>query len=338
MNSAASTTGLSKWWADRCWKIGKHLDDMGRRLLVRAPAAARVYAWVLAGRRGRPRLFPGWTFACEYFVERRWMALRRGALWEFALERQLVFPLTVAWYGGTRVEVTLGNDQSLCLFVAGSFEPNEFAFLDRVVRPGMTFVDIGANEGLFTLFASRRVGRQGRVVSVEPSSRERASLEANLRRNGIGNVTVVPHALADRPGSARLQIAARLHGGHNTLGAFTYDDVDAVAVEEVAVETLDALAARLALGKVDVIKIDVEGAEVKVLSGGRALLAAHRPILLIEANDGALKGQGASTDALLATLRELGYRIEVFSDSTGEVVPMAPDGSPSANIVAVPST
>ena len=338
MNSVASTTGLRKWWADRSWKIGSRLDDMGRWLVVHAPAVARAYAWLLAGRRGRPRTFPGWSFGREYFIERRWLAQRRGALWEFALERQLVFPLTVGWYGGTRVEVTLGNDNSLCLFVAGSFEPNEFAFLDRVVRPGMTFVDIGANEGLFTLFAARRVGRHGRVVAVEPSSRERRSLAANIARNRLGNVSVVPHALADRAGSARLQIAAKLHGGHNTLGAFSYADVGAVAVEDVPVETLDALADRLALGRVDVIKIDVEGAEVKVLSGGRKLLAAHRPILLIEANDGALRGQGASTEALLATLRELGYRIDVFSDETGKVVPMAPGGRPSANIVAVPAS
>ena len=132
-----------------------------------------------------PRVFPGWTFGYEYYIERGWLALRRGALWEFALERNLVVPLTVRWYGGTRVEVTLGNDNSLCLYVAGSFEPNEFAFLDGVLRPGMTFIDVGANEGCFSLHAARRVGRGGRVVAVEPSSRERRQLERNVARNRL---------------------------------------------------------------------------------------------------------------------------------------------------------
>lgn len=329
-------TGLRKWWADRAWKAGDRLDRMGRRLLVQAPVLARVYAGLLAGRRRPPRCFPGWTFAYEYFIARTWLAQRRGALWEFALERNLVVPLVVRWYGGTRVEVTLGNDNSLCLYVAGSFEPNEFAFLDEVVRPGMTFIDVGANEGYFTLHAARRVGRNGRVVSVEPSSRERLQLDKNVRRNRLRNVTVVPHALADAAGTARLQIAAKLHGGHNTFGQFAYDDAVAVDTEEVPLETLDALAERLALGRVDVIKIDVEGAELKVLAGGRKLLATSRPILLIEANDAALRGQAASTQALLELLRTLDYQIHVFSEVTGEVELLAAGGTLSANIVAFP--
>ena len=55
----------------------------------------------------------------------------------------------------------LGNDNSLCLYVCGSFEPNEFAFLDKVLKPGMVFVDVGANDGYYTLFAAQRVGPCG---------------------------------------------------------------------------------------------------------------------------------------------------------------------------------
>jgi hypothetical protein len=87
---------------------------------------------------------------------------------------------------------------------------------------------------------------------------------------------------------------------------------------------------------VDVVKIDVEGAELKVVAGGRSILATARPILLIEANDDALRGQGASTAAVVDLLRALGYRIHVFSDRTGEVEPLAEGGALSANIVALP--
>lgn len=336
MTDAVSPTRLRKWWADRCWRAGERLDRTGRWLLAHAPFAARVYARLLIGRRRAPQVFPGWVFGHEYFVERRWLAMRRGALWEFALEHELDVPLLVPWHGGTRVEVTLGNDHSLCLYVAGSFEPNEFAFLDRLLRPGMTFVDVGANEGLFSLHAARRVGAAGRVVAVEPSSRERRQLERNVARNRLGNVTIVPCALGGEAGSARLRIAGKLHGGHNTLGDFVYDGTTAAGTEDVPVETLDALVRRLALGRVDAVKIDVEGAELKVLNGARELLGTARPVLLIEANEEALRRQAGSTDDMIAMLRELRYEIRVFSARTGEVERLAEGGALSANIVAVP--
>lgn len=75
-----------------------------------------------------------------------------------------------------------------------------------------------------------------------------------------------------------------------------------------------------------------------VLEGARRTLAAQRPVLMVEANDEALRAQGASTEALLAFLRdELDYGIFVFSPVTGAVEPMGKDSSASANIVAVPS-
>lgn len=329
-------TVFHKWWTDQCWRSGVRLDKMGCWMLLHAPALGRLYAAILTGQQKAPHLVPRWTFGYEYYVERRWLALRRGALWEFALERGLAVPVTVPWHERTRIELTLGNDMSLCLYVAGSFEPNEFAFLDKLLEPGMTFIDIGANEGLFSLFAARRVGVTGRVVSVEPSSRERRQLERNLRRNRSNSVTVVPHAVAEKAGTARLQIAAKLHGGHNTLGSFSYDDVSAVDTEDVPVETLDALAQRLRLERIDTIKIDVEGAELKVLRGGIGILKTCRPVLLIEANERALAGQGASTAAMTRLLEDLGYEIRVFSERTGEVERLVPGSALSANIVAIP--
>jgi len=337
MADAVPTTRFGRWWVKRRRKLAVQLDSLGPRLLDQRPLLARLYARLLAPRPSL-QVFPGWTFGCEYFVEHRWMATRRGVLWRHALRKKLHVPLVLPWHAGTRVEVTLGNDESFCVYVAGSFEPNEFAFLDRTLRRGMTFLDIGANDGLYTLFAAARVGRRGRVVAFEPSSRERRILERNTRRNRLRNVTVVPVALADRAGEATLQIAPALHGGHNTLGGFAHAGVEAIASEQVAVEPLDAVAERLGVDKVDAIKIDVEGAEVKVLDGARRVLMTSRPLLLIEANDEALRKQATSTAELLARLRALDYDIHVFSDRTG-LLERWTDGMPlSANIVARPLT
>ena len=317
--------------------VGYHLDNLGRWLLTHLPAMGAAYAAMLAP--GTPRAIsrPGWRFAEEYYDQRRWLACRRGALWEAAAEYKLRVPLTLPWYNGTVVDVTLGNDNSLCLYVCGSFEPNEFAFLDHVLHPGMTFIDVGANDGYYTLFAARRVGSIGRVVAVEPSSRECVNLKRNIARNRLDNITVLPVALGSACGVADLRLAHRVHSGHNTLGKFAHDGVLAERFQRVDLETLDKVATDLELERVDFVKIDVEGAESSVVHGARHVLTALRPTLLLEINDNALRAQSTSGEALLATLRgDFGYDILTFSTVTGALERLAGSAPLSANVVAMP--
>jgi FkbM family methyltransferase len=90
------------------------------------------------------------------------------------------------------------------MFVGGSFEPNEFAWLDTILRPGMTFVDVGANDGLYALFAAQRVGPQGKVLAIEPSQREFMRLDRNLRLNRLTNVRAFRLAASSQYGEATL--------------------------------------------------------------------------------------------------------------------------------------
>ena len=316
--------------------VGYHLDNFGRWLLASSPRVGGAYAALLAPAAPQPRTQPSWRFACEYYEQRRWFACRRGALWEAARGR-LSVPLTLKWYHGTTVEVLLGNDNSLCLYVCGSFEPNEFAFLDKVLKPGMVFLDVGANDGYYTLFAAQRVEPGGRVLAVEPSSRERVNLERNIARNRLANVTVVPVALGAACGTAELRLAQSAHSGHNTLGKFANDGVQAESMEQVTVRTLDEVARDLGLTRIDAMKIDVEGAEASVIAGGREVLAATRPLIVLEISDKALRGQGSDAQRLIATFRgELGYEIGVFSPRTGRIELLADGQELSPNVVAMP--
>jgi len=247
MTTARRSINAPSAWDRIASGIGYHLDNLGRWLIVNAPAIGSTYAACLAPGVPRLRPRPGWVFAEEYYDQRRWLACRRGALWEAAREKDLAVPITVRWHSGTTVDLTLGNDNSLCLYVCGSFEPNEFAFLERVLKPGMVFVDVGANDGYYTLFAARRVGTSGRVVAAEPSSRERAHLQRNLGRNGLDNVTVVPAAIGASSGLADLHLAHGVHAGHNTLGSFAHDDVVRASLERVPIEPLDAIIDRAQL-------------------------------------------------------------------------------------------
>jgi FkbM family methyltransferase len=327
----------SRAWDSVTSGLGYHLDNFGRWLVARVPELAKIYAAVLAPGVPVLRPHPGWRFAGEYYDQRLWMACRRGALWDAAKKRDPGMLLLLAWYDGTIVEVTLGNDNSLCLYVCGSFEPNEFSFLDGFLKPGMVFVDVGANDGYYTLFAARRVGASGMVVAIEPSTRERINLRRNLQRNRLDNVHVVAAALGATAGDADLRLAQGAHSGHNTLGEFAHDDVKAVRLERVTVDTLDKVASGLNLDRIDFVKIDVEGAEASVISGASAVLEKMRPVMLLEINDGSLGASGMGAESLLQVLRGgYGYEILVFSAATGLVEPFVEGGVLSANIVAVP--
>lgn len=318
--------------------VGYHLDNVGSWLIEHAPSIGRIYASALTPLPPKVAARPGWKFGEEYYDQRRWMACRRGALWETARRKGLTVPLTVPWHGGTMIEVTLGNDNSLCLYVCGSFEPNEFAFLDRMLKPGMTFVDVGANDGYFAIFAGQKVGAEGRVVAIEPSSRERAHLFRNMRLNSELNVTIMPVALGAAPGFVELKLADGRHAGHNSLGKFMHADVVSANAEQVEMMTLDGVVEQLSLQRVDVAKIDVEGAEDQVIAGGLETLRRWRPILLLEVHDGGTGGSWTACRSLLELLkRDLRYDIHVFSLETGEPVPWRPGQPLSPNIVAIPA-
>lgn len=238
---------------------------------------------------------------------------------------------------GLKLDLVLGNDQSRCLYVCGSFEPNEFAYLHQTLSRDAIFIDIGANEGFYTVFAARRVGPRGLVIAVEPSPREYARLESNVAINGLSNVRLVRRALGARRGRAVLHVADAEHNGQNTLGDFGHAGVTAVDHLEIELIDLDSLVVEQGLARVDAIKMDVEGAELEVIKGGLQTLERHKPFLLFELFEAALQKQGASAHAVLAQLKELGYLFYAFGESTGLPHALEQLDSRSQNVLAIHS-
>lgn len=280
------------------------------------------------------RPMPSWRY--DSFLESSDPAtFVRYAIWRTARSspppRQVVIP----WHGGSRFGIVFDNELGQQMFVSGCYEPNEFALLDRVLRPGMTALDAGANEGTYTVFLAARVGPKGRVLAVEPSPRELARLRANLALNDAVHVTVVAAALAERQGEAALKLADARHAGQNTLGGFIYPEVTESGHLIVPATTIDMLAETQRLDRLDVIKLDVEGAELAALAGAAHVLEAYRPLLLLEASDAALRWQGGSLEALLDRLGEAGYLLYRFDTETGLPVPLPGEKDTSHNLVAV---
>ena len=275
--------------------------------------------------------YPGWRLGAG---ERRSGRLLTG------LRRQLWYgvsvPVLTAWVDGLSVFVYPGNETSRAIFVTGNYEPNEFFMLAQVLRPGMIFVDVGANMGLYTLFAARRVGQHGTVLAIEPSTRECGRLLKNVEANSLSNVRLLRNAVSDSRSDADLLVAEDEWSGHNTLGAFAYDTPLATK-ETVRTERLDDIVLREGLSRVDVVKLDVEGAELLALQGAVGILERFRPLLLLELADRALCHQGCSSAQIWDFCRQRGYEIFAFDQRTG--LPVPAQQKPyydSENIVAVP--
>ena len=291
---------------------------------------ARALAWT------RPLgRCPGWRFGSDWDNPDPAFQ-RRREVWQECQARGLREPVLLDWHLGLRCFVHLGNDLSLPLFVGGCIDPNELAFLQQVLEPGATFVDAGANEGLYTLFASRLVGEHGRVVAVEPSRREFARLQRNVEVNELRNVSAHRLALGAQAGTATLTIAEPDHAGQNTLGGFAYEGVRAEGSETVTVRTLDELLRAEGLPRVAMIKLDVEGSELAVLHGALETLRRDRPLLLLELSEPALARQGSSGAAIGEFLSSLAYVTYSFSETTGAPVERGLQGA-SDNVVAAPA-
>jgi FkbM family methyltransferase len=230
------------------------------------------------------------------------------------------------------------NDIARQVFVGRTIDPNEFAFLSRVIKPGMVVADIGANEGLYTVFCASLVQPEGAVLAFEPSPRERARLKENVHLNSLSNIEVLPLALADFCGEVCLHIADDLHAGHNTLGRFIYD-VPLASVETVEAVTLDSLFETRGWTRLDIVKADIEGAELRFLRGAERTLRRCCPLILMEASAQALEAQDCTVEQLFGFLHRLSYEIYSFSADTGLPVPAArPPSRENHNFVAIPDS
>ena len=190
-----------------------------------------------------------------------------------------------------------------------------------VPRDGVVF-DIGAHAGQFTkLFA--RFAVDGRVYAVEPGSYARSILRVAVWSRRCGNVAIVPMALGDESAIAQLAIPVKASGaagfGLSHLGA-PESRWQRVAVEMVAQTTVDDLADALALERLDFIKADIEGYELRLLVGARRSLERFRPRLLIELSGAHLARGGDTLDDAFAFLDACGYRACERSES-GALVP-----------------
>ena len=196
-----------------------------------------------------------------------------------------------------------------------SYEHRKRLLFEKTVVEGGCVFDVGANVGFYTLLASVIVGAGGSVFAFEPAPSNVAYLREHLRLNEVRNVEVFEVAVSDHEGQEHFEL-----GGHNTLGRLS-----ASGQLVVNCARLDEMSARYGFRAPDMMKIDVEGAELAVLQGASRLLAASHPAIFLATHGAEVHGE------CCRLLRGLGYVLESIEgggvEESSELIALAGNSS-----------
>jgi FkbM family methyltransferase len=196
------------------------------------------------------------------------------------------------------------------------YEAEFYAAFTGSVRPGMTVFDIGAHVGIMSLGAARRAGHTGHVFAFEPAPDTLTVLRRHAAYNrDIGRLEVVGVVVSDADGSVPFYTY-----GESMAASVSRDNVEVLNPEvrsrparEVLVPsvTLDVFCRERGV-RPDIIKIDVEGAELRVLRGARELLTTHKPRVLCEVHPKQMENCGSSLENFYSYLKSVGYGVEML--------------------------
>ncbi|HYT67006.1 MAG TPA: FkbM family methyltransferase [Vicinamibacterales bacterium] len=253
------------------------------------------------------RLVLPWTVRAVRSVLRRLPRGRYCALSTIAPRRGRFVGALADDLGGARFDCDLSDQLSREVCFTGLYEPPVTRVFQQQLHAGSAAVDAGANWGYFTLVAAAAVGDRGRVISLEPDPRQYEALTRNVALNGFAHVQ-------------SMQMAAAAGTGHMTLVGYADTDanrgITSIATSagsqgnrrfDVPASSLDDLTG--ALPSIDIVKIDVEGAEDLVIAGMRDGLASRRyRSVLLELHPSLLQARGVDPHSCIRALLDHGYR------------------------------
>lgn len=207
---------------------------------------------------------------------------------------------TIQTRHGFALRLDLGQFVDRTIYCTGGWEPLETQVILAALKPGDTFVDVGANIGFFSLLARQRVGATGRVHAIEATPSTADLLAANIARNAADSIHVHRCAAGDRDGAVTMVVHDPGNIGSNHV---SFDGAGAA----IPLRRLDQL---LRGEVIRLIKLDIEGAEAMALRGAGALLDGDpAPAVLFEFSPDMLRGMGDDPAALLHDLEARGYII-----------------------------
>ena len=224
-------------------------------------------------------------------------------------------PVVMKWMNDLCLRIYPKNEVFRSIFVRGIYDPNLIVAINSLLPFKGVFLDVGSNMGYCSLLMSKIVGEDGRVFAIEPSERDFLRLVDNVNLNRLSNVNVYRFAVSDKIGKVKISIASEERSALNTLGTeFSNKGIEKVQTEEVDSNTLDAFVEKEELDRIDVIKMDIEGSELKALNGARNTIERYRPSLIVGINKNSLQANNASLEEVEKTLRKLRYKMYCLTE------------------------
>ena len=192
------------------------------------------------------------------------------------------------------------------LFIYGYYEKNETDYWLKRSKNAKIIVDIGANVGYYSLIASKNVQRnKGRIYAFEPVSKTFSRLSENILLNKIDCISHYQKAVSNENSSIKINVGNDQNWG---MSSINFHEHLSSETEIISCETLDNFCKSANIAQVDLIKIDVEGAEYNVLKGMQKTIEDHKPEVLIEVLDQHLNKQNVSSNDVFNFFWERGYR------------------------------
>lgn len=195
---------------------------------------------------------------------------------------------------------------------------SEMILQDMLLNEGKVFLDIGANQGIFSLHASKLAGQRGRVIAVEPQPRLAEALRGSKQVNQFGQLKVVEAAAGNRCGQTSFFIPSTSSGIGSIIKSHASQGHRASCIT-VHMTSVDQIVEDTGLTEVDLIKVDVEGSEIEVFQGARNTLLNHKPFVWFEVNPISQQLAGLESSSLVTFLADFSYVrfLEVVSLANG---------------------
>ena len=195
-----------------------------------------------------------------------------------------------------------------------SFEANTLSLYYSLLKPGDTILDIGANVGLFSILASGKIGAEGKIFAFEPTKKTFNILEENLKLNNCSNVFPVETALSNFKGKVSFEVPEVVTTKYNYGDSYQSMSADFNNKSNlVECIKLDEFIGDREIHHVDLIKIDIEGAEKLCFEGAERLFSKDKkPIIIMESDDSLCDRFGYTTFDTLQFLSKFGYSFKQY--------------------------